>query len=717
MGICVIISIHTSYAQIFRNSRRNSNYYQPPQTLNNNIDNSALPNTEDNNDAADMFNALGYPTASAVLELLESEMSSQIKMRKEALDIYSKWRSYLNNQLNLMAQSDMYGGYNGLAQLSWYKELLLNPIKSPRDIESFSRSIHAGLLYGSSKGYNITLSNICQKMEIPFNNSSAEYTSNSFLKSYEYFMIELAHLASLHSQALANLSPDEVQDLNSNMFHILTQDTNVGHSVSNTKSANSMIKSLSKINQKSFYQAASIMLSFSDPAFLSDLEKLKQTDSQKQLSSMLMNKDDAIYKQVVKYIQGDLIGIISTPNGLVIIGSSANNVYDLNKLSIACAVIDIGGDDTYLEGTVSMGRPVLVLIDFNGKDQYRGEYPAIQGSAIMGFSIVIDMNGDDVYSSKHVAQGSALAGVGILIDKNGNDRYSGDRRVQGSALAGFGCLIDETGDDIYNAAMWAQGFGHPLGVGLLDDFSGNDKYYCGGKYLDSYPDTPGYEGWGQGVGAGLRDISNGGVGILLDGGGNELYEYDYIAHGGGYWQGIGILRDFSGNDNHAGATKIDFNKKNREQPRFQRLGNGFGCHYAVGFLIDDVGNDTYDSNIMNTGFGWDAAYGYCIDFSGNDRYLVTGSGAVGCGEQAGIGVLFDYKGADFYASSSLGYANPVIKKEYHSSDKCGGNISFFCDWGGNDVYNSSNGRLFNNVQSGFGTRAGFFIDKQDNSSR
>lgn len=721
---CFIIMLLTvslsSYGQIFRGGRRGSqnNYPQPVRSNPVQIQQQNNLQTEPSPEKKIKYvsDSVGYPTSASVLKILKKEMNSQISSRPDVEKKYLKWLSYLDSQLQRMELSDLPGGYNGLAQLSWYKDLLLNPLDAPEDIEFFSRYVHAGFAYGSPRGYDVSLKIICEKMNISFTNTNNPYQEESFFKAFDAFNLKMNQLNGFHAQALADLTPEELQNLNSNMYHILTRDTNVGHSVSNQKTANSMIKTLSKIDQKAQYRAASVMFSFADAGFLSDLSKLNQSDVQKKLSPLFLTKEQTDAQENINGIEGKIIGIVSSPNGLIILGSEDDNVYDLDALSDVCAIIDIGGNDVYKDGLVSMDRPLLMIIDIEGDDSYIGSSPAIQGAAILGFSMVIDLEGDDVYKANHLAQGSALGGVGILIDKNGNDQYWGDRRVQGTALAGFGGLIDEKGDDVYHAAMWAQGFGHPLGVGLFDDVSGNDKYYCGGKYLDSYPDTPGYEGWGQGVGAGLRDIANGGVGIFLEGSGEDFYEYDYIAHGGGYWQGIGILRDFSGNDNHSGATKNDYNNKPRSQMRFQRLGNGFGCHYAVGFLIDDFGDDIYDSNIMNTGFGWDAAYGYCIDFSGNDRYLAVGSGSVGMGEQAGMGILFDYSGDDYYASTQLGFANPVIKPEYHQVSKCGGNFSFFCDSGGNDAYNPRAPRLKNNIKTRFGTNSGFFIDRPENKN-
>ena len=109
------------------------------------------------------------------------------------------------------------------------------------------------------------------------------------------------------------------------------------------------------------------------------------------------------------------------------------------------------------------------------------------------------------------------------IDYGPNNRYRGVRRVQGQAMGGIGMLLDRGGRNDYHAAMWAQGFGGPLGFGLLDNVTGNNHYYCGGMSRDSYPETPGYEGWGQGVGR-HPPVADGGIGVILDGGGENTYD-------------------------------------------------------------------------------------------------------------------------------------------------------------------------------------------------
>jgi len=254
--------------------------------------------------------------------------------------------------------------------------------------------------------------------------------------------------------------------------------------------------------------------------------------------------------------------------------------------------------------------------------------------------------------------------------------------------------------------MWAQGFGHPLGFGVLEDTDGSDHYYCGGMYLDSYPETPGYEGWGQGIGAGMRQVANGGVGVILDGGGDDGYEFDYLAHGGGYWLGVGFARDFGGNDTRYGATRKLYSGGARRERSFQRFSNGYGCHYALGFAFDDAGDDSYNGTIMGVGFAWDCAVAYLCDFAGNDRYEATGGGTQGQGKQAGLGVLFDYDGDDVYRGYGQGLASSAI--DYHPLPDCGGNFSFVIDYGGEDEYGC---RAKNNSYNRRGTNAGFLIDR------
>ena len=316
---------------------------------------------------------------------------------------------------------------------------------------------------------------------------------------------------------------------------------------------------------------------------------------------------------------------------------------------------------------------------------------------------MVSTSGDDTFEAVDIAQGSALGGVGILVNGRGNDQYTARCRVQGQAVGGFGLLLDRGGEDRYRAALLSQGVGGPIGFGVLADRDGEDHYYAGGLYSGGYNDTPGYGGWSQGVGVGPRGSANGGIGVLLDGGGDDVYEYDYFSHGGGYWFAAGFARDFGGNDQRIGSTRTKFDGSPREVKPFVRWGLGYGCHYALGFLIDDSGDDTYVGTTASVAFSWDVAVGALLDLDGNDHYKASSAANAA---NAGLAVLLDSTGDDRYQARRLGYANPKVN--YHPIEKAGGNFSMLLDRGGEDDF----GEIASNGQEAVhGWEGGFFLSE------
>ena len=434
----------------------------------------------------------------------------------------------------------------------------------------------------------------------------------------------LVKASACYAAALAPLSRSEIGELSRNLYQGLTGQGHVGHTFSDRSSARRMCDLLEKMDRS---------------AVMSGARALRTADGH----GVARRVGEAPGRGECFRHRRDRYGGRTPPDaqrGYRDRRTRATIRTAWDEIPGLLAVIDLGGDDSYSEGVCNYHRPVLAILDLGGDDSYRGSKPGVQGAANLGFSIVVDRSGDDVYQAKDVAQGSCVGGVGMLVDLGGNDTYVGVRRAQGEAIGGIGLLIDRGGNDRYHAAMWAQGFGGPLGFGLLEDSDGADHYFAGGLYPDSYEETPGYEGWSQGLGAGIRQVANGGIGVILDGGGDDIYEFDYLAHGGGYWLGMGFARDFGGNDKRLGATRTAYNGGARTEQRFQRFGCGFGCHYALGFCIDDRGNDSYNGTIMGTGFAWDVAFGMLVDLDGQDQYLATGGGTQGNGAQGRASASF-----------------------------------------------------------------------------
>lgn len=633
--------------------------------------------------------AVGHPLASGIVKLLAPETVGQ--MHSTGVD--SRFQQFLSYTASrLAATRGVYTGneINGLARLSWFDHLLREPLRVPQEAEEFTRYLHAGALSDRAAGLRFLLRTARARMDVPPSTIELDEHWND---PVEFLQRALVQAYNLYAQTVKPLSQAEFTELARRINYVMTTNTVVGHTVNDRGSARRLVQLLEKMDRAAQWDMAEVLAGLNDRLFL---ESLRQA---------LGGSAGHGTQTAVPGVSGTVVRKIETSVGTIVVGGTGANEYRLEEMKGVVAIVDLGGDDVYWEGTVSVERPLLLIIDYSGNDRYQGKLPGIQGAAILGGSLLIDLAGNDIYWAQDVAQGSTLGGVGILVDWAGNDQYLGLRRVQGQAIGGVGVLIDREGQDDYHAAMWAQGFGGPLGFGLIDDLAGDDHYYVGGRWYDSYPETPGYEGWGQGVGSGIRGAANGGIGVLLEGAGDDTYEFDYFSQGGGYWLAIGFARDFAGNDRRLGATLKAYDGSARTQQRFQRFGNGWGCHMGVGALIDDKGDDEYHGSIMGTGFGWDLSVGYLLELGGDDHYLARVGGVQGQGAQASLGVLYDFEGADEYAGTSQGYASSAIT--YHPYPTCGGNFSFVVDYGGMDRYGSG---AKNNAITRRGT-GGFIVDR------
>jgi hypothetical protein len=629
----------------------------------------------------------GNPLAAGTIALLQQEIVTGFRDRK--IDSkFAQFCRYLGMKLTSTAGPYPTSEVTSLCRLSWYDHMLRNPIKAPAEAEEFTRQLHEALR-GDDQDLLRAFAIARTKMDLKPQQPQEKRTVQSPEEALEAVKEAISSAQIGYSQALSTLTRSELSEMGRSLYPVFVSQNQNGHTLADRGSGRRLCELLLKLDRNGLYAAVEALAPLTDPKFLEQLAQIPEKG-----------------EVTIPGASGPMLQHILTPAGTIVIGGKGKNTYDLEKMANVNVLIDLGGDDVYQEGSVSLQRPLLVVIDLEGNDVYRGSSPGIQGSAILGVSMLLDVAGNDVYQARDLAQGSALGGAGILIDYAGDDVYTGLRRLQGQAVGGLGICLDRAGNDRYHAAMWAQGVGGPAGFGVLDDLDGKDHYYAGGLYLDSYEETPGYDGWSQGIGSGLRQVANGGIGVILDGGDDDVYEFDYMGQGGGYWLGMGFARDFGGNDQRLGATRKAYDGGPRRETVFQRFSNGLGCHYALGFCFDDFGNDSYDGTIMGLGFGWDASVGYLCDFQGNDRYLATGGAVQGNGAQASLGVLFDYEGNDVYQGYNQAYANPSIS--YHDLPACGGNFSFVVDYGGNDTYGCG---AQNNSYLTRGSAGGFLIDR------
>ncbi len=409
-----------------------------------------------------------------------------------------------------------------------------------------------------------------------------------------------------------------------------------------------------------------------DPRFLEALEKIPVHDLLliaadltkvvEESAELLKQHTDAFQNTEPVYIQGT--------SGWIAIGTTDADVWVWNPDKPPVILVEPGGDDFYRGPFGAAGSlhgeqlpDVTVLIDLEGDDVYVSRERG-QGSGCLGIAVVVDMDGNDIWRAGRMSQGSGVFGVGILRDDAGNDVYHADLHVQGAGFAGLGLLWNGGGDDTYRGAMYAQGFGYPKGFGLLADRDGNDSYFAGGTY-HSWPTWGSYMlSCSQGFAFGMRPVASGGIGFLHDRNGNDVYNADVFSQGSSYWYGIGALVDDAGNDQFSA----------------QVYSQGAGIHLSAGILISRGGNDNFSCDHQAQGFAHDYSVGWLINEGGNNNYSVKTNGQ-GCAVTNSVAVLLDREGNDAYLTweNNKGHG-------YGEKIRGFGNIGLQIDMQGNDVY-------------------------------
>lgn len=365
---------------------------------------------------------------------------------------------------------------------------------------------------------------------------------------------------------------------------------------------------------------------------------------------------------------------IATSFGTIVLSGADNDSYTNPPYLL---IIDFAGDENYKScGVSTKEHPVSLVIDYQGNDTYSGDIGP--GTGLCGYAFVVDISGDDIYSSQNLGLATGIFGEGVILDFSGNDTYSTDIYGEGAGLFGAGVLSDLDGNDTYECLQCSQGFGFVKGCGILIDRKGDDVYIARDDTI-KYPSSQSKEhnaSLSQGMGFGVRaDFTDGhslagGVGMLIDASGNDKYSCGIFGQGCAYWFGVGALIDFAGNDEYNGIWYVQ----------------GAGAHFGLGILIDSTGNDRYKATMnMAQGAGHDFTLGYLIDYEGDDYYNAPNL-SLGGGNANGMGLFIDFSGNDEYVTHSgitLGRASIASRGGLRDYMKCFG---IFIDGSGKDKY-------------------------------
>lgn len=321
------------------------------------------------------------------------------------------------------------------------------------------------------------------------------------------------------------------------------------------------------------------------------------------------------------------------------------------------------------DNTYDMSR-IAAVLDPGGNDEYRWT------TVRTGMQAIIDLAGDDRYWGAGL-QGPAagILGMSVIDDHSGNDRYDAPWLGGGAALAGAGILVDRTGNDTYRIERW--GCGAAIGgAGLLLDIGGSDDYE-GSLFV-------------QGVGGPA------GLGALVDAEGNDRYRaagsvpstYLTPATSLSFSQGVGfgfrtalaggtgIMLDLAGDDRYFGGEfsqgggyylgiGIARDTGGRDFWSGDRYAHGWSAHQAVGVLIEDSGDDVFLSRTAaSQGAAWDQSVSVLVDRSGNDTYRADGL-AQGAAAQQAFAMMIDCGGDDTLDAAAPTCQGGSGSNEYH----------------------------------------------------
>lgn len=331
----------------------------------------------------------------------------------------------------------------------------------------------------------------------------------------------------------------------------------------------------------------------------------------------------------------------STPLGSVVVDTTGRS--SIHAVRDPLLIVDVGGDDTYLFAKRAAFNRISVVLDRGGNDRYVAQAAGADPSAaVMGYGILWDTEGDDLYEGETLTQGAALFGEALHFDGAGNDVYRATSFSQGFALGGAALLLSRGGGDQFTALTHAQGSAGPEGVAVLMDTSGDDRYVLGNDRVvlpsAQLPDRN--VSMGQGAGRGERGraadgiSATGGIGMLLDLEGDDHYTAQVFAQGVGYYEGVGLLIDGGGRDHFSAAW----------------YAMASAAHQAVGVLVNRGGDaDVYlASHSTAIGAAHDFSVAVFVEEGGDDRYDLGNLG-LGAAHDNSVALFFDAGGSNRYA--------------------------------------------------------------------
>ena len=333
---------------------------------------------------------------------------------------------------------------------------------------------------------------------------------------------------------------------------------------------------------------------------------------------------------------------------------------------------------------VHTSRDTNLCIDLGGSNTFTGRFGAGVGYA----SVLMAFGDHNRYVTPDVGIGAGLLGVGLAYDLGKASNFSGQSLCFGSGIAGVGALYSEAPQAAFHAVSQTEGYGF-FGVGLLKTI-GNECSYNGQLFCQGAARTQGV-GWlattgsdnsfkagglvkipgrnttlsaSQGYSAGFQTaegLLSGGIGMLTDLGGGNLYNGEVRCQAAAQWGGIGTLYDEGGHGSRVAVQESQ----------------GFANHEAAAYLFDMGGASSFVARERSSdACAGDYSVAFLLDRGGHNVYAGKDT-RIASGSSNGLAIFLSSGGENTYAHRPASAA-PA---------RGAGSVGIFCDLGSNSDYN------------------------------
>ena len=353
----------------------------------------------------------------------------------------------------------------GNCRLGWYDHLLRNPLRAPAEAEEFTRLLHKSIVDDPS-GLGPVLATAAEKLDLGNRKPRPSIRVHSPQEALEAVKQALVDAQAAYAAALAPLSKSEIQEIDDEpLSGVGGQEPGGPHA------------------QRPRHRPPPLRPDGEDGPRRHDRRRRGPgRDHRSEVARDQLKQLPRDGNVSVAGVMGHVAAKIDTPAGAIVIGGKGDNTYHLDDMPGVAAVIDLGGNNIYYEGTISPERPVLLVLDLGGNNVYQAQQAGRAGRRrSSACRCWLNLEGDNRLRGpgrcprlqpggrRHPRSTTAATTATAASAACKARRWAASAS---SSTAAAATTITPPCGPRASAARWASA--------LLENLGGDDHYYCGG---------------------------------------------------------------------------------------------------------------------------------------------------------------------------------------------------------------------------------------------